>query len=117
MSKEKEAVLKSLGAEVVRTPTEAGWEDEESHIRTCWGGSLFLCLPAWGWSRLMKRCSGLQIEIAKKLAKEIPGAVILDQYNNVQNPLAHYYGTFGEIHVSVLLTLPRVERPTSGRDS
>ena len=48
MSKEKEAVLKSLGAEVVRTPTEAGWEDEESHIRTCWGGSLFLCLPAWG---------------------------------------------------------------------
>ena len=65
----------------------------------------------------MKRCSGLQIEIAKKLAKEIPGAVILDQYNNVQNPLAHYHGTFGEIHVSVLLTLPRVERPTSGRGS
>lgn len=33
MSKEKEAVLKSLGAEVVRTPTEAGWEDPTSHIR------------------------------------------------------------------------------------
>ena len=33
MSKEKEAVLRSLGAEVVRTPTEAGWEDEDSHIR------------------------------------------------------------------------------------
>jgi hypothetical protein len=41
-----------------------------------------------------------QTEIAKKLAKQIPGAVILDQYNNIQNPLAHYYGTFGEIHVS-----------------
>jgi cystathionine beta-synthase len=33
MSKEKEALLKSLGAEVVRTPEEAGWDDEESHIR------------------------------------------------------------------------------------
>lgn len=33
MSREKEAVLKGLGAEVVRTPTEAGWEDETSHIR------------------------------------------------------------------------------------
>jgi cystathionine beta-synthase len=33
MSKEKEAVLRSLGAEVVRTPTEAGWDDETSHIR------------------------------------------------------------------------------------
>ena len=34
MSREKEALLKSLGAEVVRTPTEAGWEDEKSHIRS-----------------------------------------------------------------------------------
>ncbi|KAG7529921.1 hypothetical protein FFLO_05326 [Filobasidium floriforme] len=72
MSKEKEAVLRSLGAEVVRTPTEAGWDDETSHI-----------------------------QIAKRLAKEIPGGIILDQYNNIQNPLAHYYSTFGEIQQAI----------------
>ena len=32
MSKEKEVVLKALGAEIVRTPTEAAWDDSESHI-------------------------------------------------------------------------------------
>lgn len=32
MSREKEATIRSLGAEVVRTPTEAGWDSEESHI-------------------------------------------------------------------------------------
>ena len=32
MSKEKEVVLKALGAEIVRTPTEAAWDSPESHI-------------------------------------------------------------------------------------
>ena len=32
MSKEKEVVLKSLGATIYRTPTEASWDDPESHI-------------------------------------------------------------------------------------
>lgn len=32
MSREKEATLRALGAEVVRTPTEAKWDSEESHI-------------------------------------------------------------------------------------
>ena len=32
MSKEKEVVLKALGAEIVRTPTEAAWDDPDSHI-------------------------------------------------------------------------------------
>ena len=32
MSKEKEVVLKALGAEIVRTPTAAAWDDPESHI-------------------------------------------------------------------------------------
>lgn len=32
MSREKEATLRALGAEVVRTPTEAAWDSEESHI-------------------------------------------------------------------------------------
>ena len=68
MSKEKEVVLKSLGAEIVRTPTEAAWNDPESHIG-----------------------------VAKKLNKEIPNSFILDQYSNKNNTLAHYNYTAEEI--------------------
>lgn len=32
MMQEKEAALRALGAEVVRTPTEAAWDSPESHI-------------------------------------------------------------------------------------
>jgi cystathionine beta-synthase len=32
MSKEKVDVLKGLGAEIIRTPTEAAWDAPESHI-------------------------------------------------------------------------------------
>ena len=68
MSKEKEVVLKALGAEIVRTPTEAAWDDPESHI-----------------------------EVAKKLNKEIQNSHILDQYANHNNPDAHYKFTAEEI--------------------
>ena len=34
MSAEKEALLRSLGAEVVRTPNEAAWDSPDSHIGT-----------------------------------------------------------------------------------
>jgi cysteine synthase A len=68
MSREKEVVLKSLGAEIVRTPTEAPWDAPESHIG-----------------------------VAKKLNREIPNSHILDQYSNPDNPDAHYYGTGQEI--------------------
>lgn len=68
MSNEKVSVLKALGAEIIRTPTEAAWDSPESHIG-----------------------------VAQRLEKEIPGAVILDQYNNPKNPDAHYYGTGREI--------------------
>ncbi|KAK9264752.1 tryptophan synthase beta subunit-like PLP-dependent enzyme [Lipomyces tetrasporus] len=68
MSQEKVLVLKALGAEIVRTPTEAAWDSPESHIG-----------------------------VAKKLEKEIPNAVILDQYGNINNPLAHEVGTGTEI--------------------
>lgn len=68
MSNEKVAVLKALGAEIVRTPTEAAWDSPESHIG-----------------------------VAKRLEKEIPNAVILDQYSNVGNPDAHEFGTGEEI--------------------
>ncbi|CCF59904.1 hypothetical protein KAFR_0I01230 [Kazachstania africana CBS 2517] len=68
MSNEKVSVLKALGAEIIRTPTMAAWDSPESHIG-----------------------------VAKKLEKEIPGAIILDQYNNMKNPEAHYFGTGKEI--------------------
>ena len=43
-------VLRALGAEIVRTPTSAAWDSPESHI-----------------------------SVAKRLEKEIPNAIILDQ--------------------------------------
>jgi len=68
MSKEKEVVLKALGAEIVRTPTEAAWDAEESHIG-----------------------------VAKRLNREIKNSHILDQYGNINNPNAHYDFTAEEI--------------------
>lgn len=68
MSDEKVAALKILGAQIIRTRTEAAHDDED----------------------------GL-IEVAKRLNKEIPDSVILDQYGNPGNPLAHYDGTAEEI--------------------
>ena len=68
MSKEKEVTLKALGAEIVRTPTEAAWDSPESHI-----------------------------EVAKKMQAEIPNSHILDQYSNPANPDAHYENTAQEI--------------------
>ena len=68
MSKEKCDVLRAFGAEIYRTPTEAAFDSPESHIG-----------------------------VAKRLNKEIPNSVILDQYGNPSNPLAHYEGTGEEI--------------------
>ena len=41
------------------------------------------------------------IGIARKLRDTIPHAIILDQYSNPHNPLAHYYGTYPEIRSSL----------------
>ncbi|WWC65103.1 cystathionine beta-synthase [Kwoniella dejecticola CBS 10117] len=79
MSLEKEVMLRALGAEIVRTPTEAAWDSPESHIG-----------------------------VARKLQKSIPGGVILDQYSNPNNPLAHYYTTYEEIMYALKTSdLPR----------
>jgi cystathionine beta-synthase len=50
MSKEKEVILRSLGAQIVRTPTEKSHFESDSHIG-----------------------------VALRLQKEIPGSIILDQ--------------------------------------
>tara|TARA_B100001167_G_scaffold188412_1_gene151732 strand:- start:156 stop:1109 length:954 start_codon:yes stop_codon:yes gene_type:complete len=68
MSREKQIAIEALGAEIVRTPTEAAWDDPESHI-----------------------------SVSKKLNDEIPNSHVLDQYSNPSNPNAHYDGTAQEI--------------------
>ena len=68
MSREKQVVLEALGAEIVRTPTEAAWDSPESHIG-----------------------------VAKRLRDVLPNSHILDQYSNPSNPAAHDEGTAREI--------------------
>lgn len=68
MSREKQVTLMALGAEVIRTPTEAASHSPESHIG-----------------------------VALRLQKELPNAHILDQYANPANPSAHFDGTGKEI--------------------
>src|SRR5947207_11468299 len=68
MSKEKQVVHEALGAEIIRTPTEAPWDSPESHIG-----------------------------VARRLKEVIPNAHILDQYSNPSNPAAHEDGTGREI--------------------
>lgn len=68
MSSEKVDTLRVLGAKIIRTPTEAAFDSPE----------------------------GL-IAVSQRLCKEIPDSVVLDQYRNSGNPLAHYDGTAEEI--------------------
>ncbi|XP_076975122.1 cystathionine beta-synthase [Tamandua tetradactyla] len=68
MSLEKVDVLRALGAEIVRTPTNARFDSPESHVGVAW-----------------------------RLKSEIPNSHILDQYRNASNPLAHYDATAEEI--------------------
>ncbi len=68
MSHEKQVVLEALGAEIIRTPTEAAWDAPDSHIG-----------------------------VARRLKDAIPNSHILDQYANPSNYLAHEEGTAQEI--------------------
>ena len=68
MSQEKQVVLEALGAEIIRTPTEAAWDSPDSHIG-----------------------------VARRLKEVIPSSHILDQYSNPSNPEAHEQGTGAEI--------------------
>jgi cystathionine beta-synthase len=68
MSQEKQNLMKAFGAEVVITPTNVPADSEESYY-----------------------------SVARRLAKEIPGAFYPDQYNNQMNIEAHYHTTGPEI--------------------
>lgn len=67
-SDEKVNTLTALGAEIIRTRTEAKFNEPDSLVA-----------------------------VAQRLHKEIPNSVILNQYTNAGNPLAHYDGTGAEI--------------------
>ncbi len=67
-SKEKQDLLKALGAEVVVTPTGLTPDDPESYYG-----------------------------VAERLAREIPGGFKPGQYDNPANPLSHYETTGPEI--------------------
>ena len=60
MSAEKVNVLKGLGAKIIRTPNECSFDHPNSHI-----------------------------SVTQRMAKE-EGYIMLDQYCNPGNPLAHY---------------------------
>lgn len=68
MSREKRDLMRAFGAEVVIKPTGVAFDSEESYYST-----------------------------AKKIAKEIPNAYYVDQYNNPKNIDAHYFTTGPEI--------------------
>ncbi|MCP4550251.1 MAG: cysteine synthase family protein [bacterium] len=68
ISMEKEWIIRALGGDVHRTPTDAPHTSPES-----------------------------QLGKAQALTAEIDGAVMPDQYSNPDNPDAHYHGTGAEI--------------------
>lgn len=68
MSREKQVVMEALGAQIIRTPTEAPHDAPESLIG-----------------------------VANRLNAEIEDSIIPDQYNNPDNPAAHYHHTAREI--------------------
>ncbi|KAH8358769.1 hypothetical protein KR093_002273 [Drosophila rubida] len=68
MSNERVYTLHALGAKIVRTPNEAPYDSAE----------------------------GLHY-VAQRLQRETPNSIVLDQFRNAGNPLAHYDGTAAEI--------------------
>jgi cystathionine beta-synthase len=68
VSSEKVNLLKAFGAEVFLSPTAVAPDHPESYY-----------------------------SVAKRIAKERPGAVLMDQYNNPANPAAHYASTGPEL--------------------
>src|SRR5690606_12318256 len=68
VSKEKQDALKAFGAEIIVKPTSAAPDSPDHYVRT-----------------------------AERLAKEIPNSYRIDQYDNPENPRAHYMTTGPEI--------------------
>ncbi|MHC4957324.1 MAG: cysteine synthase [Planctomycetota bacterium] len=75
MSQEKVNMLRGYGARVVVTPTAVEYDDPRHYVQT-----------------------------AKRIARETPNAYFIDQFDNPDNPEAHY-----------LVTGPEIERQMDGR--
>ena len=80
ISQEKQKMIETLGATVIRTPSDVPTESPESNVN-----------------------------VAQKLANEMDRGFMLDQYSNQANPVAHFEGTAQEIwndlngHVDMLV--------------
>lgn len=85
MSREKINTLKALGAEIVRTPTEAGHDSPEGNLA-----------------------------VAMRLQKAIPNGIILNQYGNRFNPATHFETTALEIIQAIENTPSTEAKPSSG---
>ncbi len=68
MSEEKRRLLRAFGAELILTPTELAFDHPDGYI-----------------------------ELAKRIAREQPNTHMLNQYDNPNNPAAHYASTGPEI--------------------
>jgi len=68
VSREKELIMRSFGAEVIRCPTNVATSDPESYN-----------------------------SVAERLSKEIYNSYLMDQYSDESNPMAHYLTTGPEI--------------------
>lgn len=68
VSQEKQNALKAYGAEIIVTPTSAPPDSPEHYVN-----------------------------VAKRLAQEIPNSFRINQYDNLKNPEAHYLSTGPEI--------------------
>lgn len=68
VSQEKKNALKAYGAEIIVCPTEASPHSPDHYVN-----------------------------VAKRLASEIPNSFRINQYDNLKNPMAHYLSTGPEI--------------------
>ena len=86
-SKEKIDMLRAMGAEVIVCPTDVPPDDPRGYI-----------------------------QVARQLARDIPGAFLCNQYDNPDNTLAHYASTGPEIWNDTGRTPPTRPRKASRRD-
>lgn len=97
MSAEKHTIMKALGATILRTPTKAAWDDQDSHI------ALSIRLEEELQNQHQKKQQGESEEHDIERPSQGEGtregqiACILDQYRNVANPLSHFFGTGEEL--------------------
>lgn len=84
-SKEKADILKAVGAEVIVCPTNVLPDDPKSYY-----------------------------SVAKRLAREIPNSMYMNQYDNLANRLAHYESTGPEIWEQTEGKIDQVEESGHG---